>query len=558
MKGIRAALTKILQASLLWLLATGCANASHFIGGNMYHRIDANGLVSVTMETLWDKGHEPFPFDGVRSLQIRDIKGKTRKSIALNIQKTTVFRDTSNPDFDFRRQQVTLDFAKFKLPQGVYYIRNSSCCRIYRIRNVGAGSFSLENKIVYDGTENASPQLSASFITTIARGHEFSQNIAALDPDGAPMYYQLLQGAKYAAPAKLIPGMAIDNSGQISITADKTTSMKTGHWVFKVQVSDASGAYAQRDVMVDVVDAQNSPPVVGALGNRSISVGETIQLTVPVTDPDSDAVVMAVTSLPAGATFQQTSERPGSGQLQWTPQAGQEGQHQIQIEVRDKGLPALSASELLTLLVAGQNQPPLLDPIGDASVPASGALNVNIRCLDPNPGDQVTLSASFMPQGAQFAANQGDGNFSWTPGTTQADKVARGVVFRCTDNGVPPLYSETAINISVGAANRSPVLDTLIDTELRPGSTLSIPVSAYDYDPYNTVQIGASSLPANASFAQTPGNPANGTFTFTPTAAQAGKIYLMTFTAADDGSPALSESHTLQIRVLSASPNNPR
>ena len=71
-------------------------------------------------------------------------------------------------------------------------------------------------------------------------------------------------------------------------------------------------------------------------------------------------------------------------------------------------------------VVSGQvaiNQPPLLDPIGEKSVNESELLVFTISATDPE-GDQLTYSASNLPEGASFNAN--NRRFSWTPRYDQA------------------------------------------------------------------------------------------------------------------------------------------
>lgn len=83
-----------------------------------------------------------------------------------------------------------------------------------------------------------------------------------------------------------------------------------------------------------------------------------------------------------------------------------------------------------------------------------------------------------------------------------------------------------------------PIGDKTVDEE----NPLSFTVTASDPDS-DPVTLSVSDLPAGASF-----NPATGQFSWTPGEAQQG-TYSVTFTAADDGTPALSDSETITITV---------
>ena len=58
----------------------------------------------------------------------------------------------------------------------------------------------------------------------------------------------------------------------------------------------------------------NVPPVLGAIGNRSVTVGGNLLFLVAATPTDADAVTLTASNLPAGATFNATNE---NGTFEW-------------------------------------------------------------------------------------------------------------------------------------------------------------------------------------------------------------------------------------------------
>lgn len=88
----------------------------------------------------------------------------------------------------------------------------------------------------------------------------------------------------------------------------------------------------------------------------------------------------------------------------------------------------------------------------------------------------------------------------------------------------------------------------LIDNEL---VEISFTVSASDPDADQTVTIVCNECTSrDATFTSTNGNPASGTFRWTPTEAQgAGNDHVYTFVATDNGSPAASHTKPVTVRV---------
>lgn len=81
------------------------------------------------------------------------------------------------------------------------------------------------------------------------------------------------------------------------------------------------------------------------------------------------------------------------------------------------------------------------------------------------------------------------------------------------------------------------------------GQTLTLPVRASDADVGDRVSLGTLGSPAGATFTSgAPANPVAGTFTFTPTLAQAGQSYVVNFTAVDSRNlPAQQRSIVINV-----------
>lgn len=82
----------------------------------------------------------------------------------------------------------------------------------------------------------------------------------------------------------------------------------------KAEMSDA--LLLVSDTTRAVTSTSNRAPVLNSVGNKTASVGQSLDFTVSASDPESDAVSFTAQNLPAGATFNGTT-----GQFHWQPSA---------------------------------------------------------------------------------------------------------------------------------------------------------------------------------------------------------------------------------------------
>ncbi len=528
MNFLRSKLTGFIFLAFLIMLGAESAQATHFRGGFISASIDATGLVTVNAESLWRNAFVAR----VSTVQVLDVNRVVKGNITLT---QVGVNDTSDPSFTRVIEQgagslATMDVGGAALPAGTYILYKKSNARISGLANVGQGSFSYESVVHFNGTANSAPTINSSVVTGVAKGFDYSQNLNAIDPDGGPLSYALITNsfAPDFGPTSQVPGMTVDSTGQVFIPAASTATLQStnlsnpaGDYVFKVRITDASGSHTDRDVLLDVVTGTNiNPPVLAAIGNRTVAVGST--LTFPVT-----------------ATFIQTAGNPASGTFSFTPVAGDVGVQNVSFNARDDGVPNLVNSQLVSITVTGNNHPPVLNPVGNQSAQVGIPLTFTINGSDPD-GNALTYNAAFLPAGVTF--NPTTRVFSWTP-TVQG--ITTGIVFQVTDNGVPNLSAQETISISVGAVNHAPVLTGVGDRGARPGVKLSFVVGSTDVDAGDvvTLSLGTGGLPPGATF-----NAVSGLFQWMPAANQLG-LWTVNFKAIDNGTPSLSDIQTVRIGV---------
>ena len=118
-------------------------------------------------------------------------------------------------------------------------------------------------------------------------------------------------------------------------------------------------AYTMKVLVIPVLS--NTPPVLAAIGNRTVNVGQTVAFTVSATDTDKPPQTLTFNLLsgPANATLD-----PASGNFSWRPDVSQsDTTNTILLKVSDSGVPVLSATQSFTTIVTSLT-PPAISSVG--------------------------------------------------------------------------------------------------------------------------------------------------------------------------------------------------
>ncbi len=277
----------------------------------------------------------------------------------------------------------------------------------------------------------------------------------------------------------------------------------------------------------------NHPPVLSPIGNKVVSEGQTLSFVATSTDPDGDTLTYSATNLPPGALFD-----AATGAFVWTPDFTQAGSYTVTLAASDDGTPSMSVSESIVITVDPTNRTPILNTIGNKQVEEGQLLTFTLVATDPD-GDTLTYSALNLPSGASLHPTTG--TFTWTPSYTQSDNYMD-VELTVTDSGSPIGVASELITITVGNINRPAEFTSDATYEVPEGQALSFVLTAVDPDG-DALMYSVGTLPAGASF-----NASTATFSWTPTTSQAG-VYPITFTAIDNGDPAISVPHEVTVTV---------
>ncbi|MBI3617015.1 MAG: putative Ig domain-containing protein, partial [Candidatus Omnitrophica bacterium] len=266
----------------------------------------------------------------------------------------------------------------------------------------------------------------------------------------------------------------------------------SGTYNVTFRVSD--GSLTDSEVVpITVGRVNNQPPVLNTIGSQAVNELANLNFTISGSDPDNAALIYSAAGLPAGATF-----NPSTQVFDWTPGTGTSGTYNVTFSVSDR---SLTDSEVVPITVGGVlNQPPVLNTIGSKAVNESVNLNFTISGSDPE-GAVLTYSATGLPTGAAF--NTSTQFFDWTPVGTYG---TYNVTFSVSDGS---LTDSEVVPITAGGVNQPPVLNTIGSRGTNELVPLNFTISGYDPEGA-ALTYSATGLPTGATFTST------GVFNWTP------------------------------------------
>ncbi len=233
------------------------------------------------------------------------------------------------------------------------------------------------------------------------------------------------------------------------------TNGQAGLYTVGVKVTDQLGYTDIKTFKVNVTTVGNSPPVLAAIGNKTVKEGTALAFTATATDPDAGQT--KTFSLDAGAPSGATINA-STGAFAWTPTEAQgPGTYPITIRVTDNGSPAKSDFETISVSVTEANVAPVVAAISDKTINEGSNLAFTATATDADlPANAITWSLdSGAPNGATI--NPTTGAFSWTP--TEAEGPDTYIItVRATDNGSPVMSGTKTFNVTVNEVNVAPVL----------------------------------------------------------------------------------------------------
>lgn len=236
---------------------------------------------------------------------------------------------------------------------------------------------------------NRPPEITSTPQGETTPGAAYSYQVQAEDPDADPLSFGLDQ-----APV----GMAIDGAGLIS------WSTVAGSHQILIRVSDPLGNSAVQSFTL-LVRAPNRAPVITSTPTGFAVAGAAYAYQLSASDPDADPLSLALAEAPPGMAID------GVGLVSWSPDAGQIGEHAVQIRVED-GRGGI-AEQRYSLAVLGEtlDLPPVILSVPPTQAVAGVDYDYQVRAMDP----EGTALGYMLDQGPAGMSLDADRRLHWSP-----------------------------------------------------------------------------------------------------------------------------------------------
>ncbi len=379
---------------------------------------------------------------------------------------------------------------------------------------------------------NHAPVADAGADQTVAAGTAAQlAGTGSSDVDGDALRY------RWTAPA------GVDLGDSTAVRPTLTAPANPGSYPLILVVNDGAADSAP-DTLVITVRADTLALV--HLGTRSVTVGDTLIVSLAVIGVANDSLVYMGTDLPPGAEL--------TGHLlSWVPGPGQGGTYTALLTATDNR--GRTASDSLMIVVT--------DPTGAHSVkPTSEWLNLygSVVMEDGTPAPPGTVVEVLDQAGNTAGWHRTDesGQYGYMsvyrddPATSDDEGADEGESLSIRVNGIATRsmviwtqFGDAArvdLRARATASNRAPVLALTGTQTVAEGDSLTITMSATDAD-RDSIALSVTSAPVGAQLAGT-------VFSWRPTYEQAGS-YVVTFAAADTFG-----GHTEQAATITVTPSN--
>jgi hypothetical protein len=392
--------------------------------------------------------------------------------------------------------------------------------------------------------EAAPPSLQLPGPQTVSEGTLLTFNVSATDPDGQTVE---LRASNLPTGASFVDHH--NNTGTFSWTPN--TDQAGSYQVFFL-ADDTFGGTANGSVSIDVVNA-NTPPVLSAIGDRTVEQGTMQFVSLSGFDADGDALSFMTSALPAYATFSDYGD--GSGNITLAPTTSTPlGATTITVTLSD-GLSDVSQSFTVTVTGTQTANPPVLAPIGSQTVAEGEVVHVALSASDPD-GGTLTWGVALPGFATLTPTGSGSGTLSATldlaPGYCGAGTYTATVT---VSDGV--LQDSETFSIAVTNVNRAPSWnEASYAASLLEEAEAVVSVSASDPDGacgQGAPRLGVQSSDGGSALSATLLDAGNGTGTLSlaagPTAAG---VYHVTLRASDRDDAALASDVVVTVTVLNA------
>ncbi|MEP1075191.1 putative Ig domain-containing protein [Leptolyngbya sp. PL-A3] len=173
--------------------------------------------------------------------------------------------------------------------------------RVIAFRNPNSIQFTYD--LVVLSELNGAPSIESSPVLSVIGGQTYAYNVAATDPDGDALTYNLL-----VAP----DGMTLNAQGQLRWS---TALSDIANHTITIQANDGHGGIAEQSFTLAVIaEPPNRPPVLTTNPVVDAQINQPYVYDADAVDLDQDQLQYSLVSGPSGMTVD-----PSTGLVRWTP-----------------------------------------------------------------------------------------------------------------------------------------------------------------------------------------------------------------------------------------------
>ncbi len=259
-----------------------------------------------------------------------------------------------------------------------------------------------------------------------------------------------------------------------------------------VTFTASDGALTDQETINIAVGNVNDPPVLDAVGDKSVNEGVTLSFTVTASDPDGTTPTLNAVGEPgadpflAGATF-----NAATGAFSWATDFTDSGTYFVTFSASDS---EFTDTEIVQITVAEVNRPPVITSTAPTTTNEDAVFTYAAAGNDPD-GDSISWSLTTRPAG--MVINASSGAVTWDR-PLQADVGPHAVTIHLSDGRGGS--ADQSFTLTVQNVNDAPVFTSSPPTSGTEDVAFSYTATATDEDPGTTLVFSAPTLPAWLSF----------------------------------------------------------
>ncbi len=293
----------------------------------------------------------------------------------------------------------------------------------------------------------------------------------ASSPANAPAFY--INGVQ-DTPAEVSPGhggSSVDDSG-VDLTIGSTYDFFDGQ-IDEFRIYDGALTSAEILALYDsATPPSNTPPVLEAIVDISVTEGETVTFSPTATDADSDALSFAYSGWMTSSSY--------------TTQAGDAGTHSVTVSVSDGN--GGTDSQVVTVTVnaaPSDTAPPVRSSGSPSGILITGTTSATLSLTtdeDASCRYATTANTAYAAMGGGFTISGAKAHSTTVSGLSDGGSYTYYV--KCQDSLGNANTGDYAIafSVAVGSVNHAPVLDPIADILVTEGETVAFSPTATDAD----------------------------------------------------------------------------